>query len=139
MWSLFDSKDEIASSQIRHLFSLIFEQNGISIVSSFLNIDIDNLCFLDQSFTPALYAFVGHDLSLSMALWAWLLHLHLHHSHVNHLHHNTLASALGTLLQFSVFGSRTSAVVTVNVSVNIHFPLSSQVHLLKRNRDFCPS
>jgi len=84
MWFLLDCENEIATSEIRHLLSLLLENYGVPIRHSFLYIYSNLLIIANNSPPLAVWAFGGRHLALATTLRACGLHLDLHSE--SHLH-----------------------------------------------------
>ena len=124
-------KNEVPLGQVRNLFGFSFKDNCVSVCHTSFNVNCKLLIIIDKTHSSAVWALSCHCLALTSASWALSLHLHLHsESHLNILHNNTSSSTLIALFKLAIFCSRASALVTIDIPINIHDSLATIVHLL---------
>lgn len=117
---LLDSEYQITSSHIRDLLTLSLHNNSVTITNSLLNINVNTCLLADDSIASAFSTSSSHTFSLTAASIAVSLHLHLHaKTHLNILHDDTPALAIGTGLEFAVFGTSSTTVTTVDISIDV--------------------
>jgi hypothetical protein len=138
MWFLLDGEDKISWYHVRYLFSFTLENYFISILHTFLYLNIQSLNVIDNFAALTMRAVLCSDSATASTSIALSLHLHLHSEpDLNLLHHDTLSITLGALLDLSILGSSSTTLGAVYISSNRHVTLCSLVELFKCDPDIC--
>ena len=134
MLNLFKDENYVASGEVRNLLSFAVLADRVTSLVALFDGELDVGVVLHQSLTTTLLARISGTSALTSTNRTLSLHLHLHSkAHLNVLHNMSLAIALLTSLQFSIFSSGTLTFVAVNISVNSYGPISTVVHIFQMN------
>ena len=137
--ALLDCEDEVPFGEVWDLFGFSFEDDGVACSHSFFYIELQVLVIIHYSLALAVGALGSHCLTFALALRAVLLHLHLHSkSDLHVLHDHTSATTLRALLQLAVLGTGPSALMAVDIAIDVHASLSSCVQLFQAYRYIRP-
>ena len=132
VWALLYGEDQIPADHVRNLLAFALPNNRVPSGAALHYLDLDHRVVVDESAALAVRALRLHRLAFAAALLAVGLHLHLHtKAHLHVLHDDSLAFALGALLQLASLGASAAAVRAVDVAVDVKLPGRAGVQLLK--------